>query len=262
MPSSLWALSQALDGHSDVGVAYSDGFYCDEEGRELYRLSKFYEPASGNVLDRMVLENLVTAIHSAMVRRACLDALDYWFDQTLGRVADWDLWIRLAEQFRFLYLDVPTCKYRVHAANMSRRYEQNWKESRAYQYRVLESPYFSRLAIGTKVAFFHRFLLYHLRDETSAQDQILAMPSFASIPLRSQAALLYYLAIDDVLHNKIALGRKRLRQAIALAPRNLKYRLVWMVAISSTSALVTLITLRRRLFRKKPLLSPFDSRSW
>ena len=41
------------------------------------------------------------------------------FDSELSLCADWEMWIRLATQTDFVYINEPLIKYRIHAENMS-----------------------------------------------------------------------------------------------------------------------------------------------
>jgi glycosyltransferase involved in cell wall biosynthesis len=59
------------------------------------------------------------------------------FDTTLSQCADWDMWIRLAAETDFLYIDRPLAAYRQHPANMSRNPSLLERDSLA----VLEKGY-------------------------------------------------------------------------------------------------------------------------
>ena len=56
--------------------------------------------------------NFIT-LQSALVRKACLDQVG-WFDESLKRLQDWELWLRLALLCQFAYL--PLTLVRLHAS--------------------------------------------------------------------------------------------------------------------------------------------------
>jgi CheY-like chemotaxis protein len=64
---------------------------------------------------------------SVVFRRAALGAV--WFDERLAACEDWDLWLRLAEQHQFAYLDEPLTDIRVHDRNMTLNAKQMYESS-------------------------------------------------------------------------------------------------------------------------------------
>src|SRR5262249_30613402 len=66
--------------------------------------------------------NVIGNICSVLCERSLFDAVG-GFDEELSQCADWDMWIRIATQTDFVYVDEPLVNYRQHGANMSRRPE-------------------------------------------------------------------------------------------------------------------------------------------
>jgi glycosyltransferase involved in cell wall biosynthesis len=62
-----------------------------------------FRPWSGNVI----------TTSSVLLRRSCFDAVGT-FDERLTAAGDWDMWIRIASQFSFEYIDQILMKYTVH----------------------------------------------------------------------------------------------------------------------------------------------------
>lgn len=85
-----------------------------QDGTTWYPLSP--EPVEGECLVELVRANrLMTS--SVLFRRAALGT--GWFDERLAACEDWDLWLRLAEQYQFAYVDEPLTQIRVHDRNMT-----------------------------------------------------------------------------------------------------------------------------------------------
>ena len=58
---------------------------------------------------------------SALVRRSCYEKVGL-YDETLN-YEDWDMWLRIAREYHFLYVPQLTARYRIHSgsATFSRR---------------------------------------------------------------------------------------------------------------------------------------------
>jgi hypothetical protein len=69
--------------------------------------------------DLLTLGNLVGTPSTVLCERSLFESAGT-FDPSLSQCADWDMWIRLAAQTEFLYLDEPLVTYRRHDSNMSR----------------------------------------------------------------------------------------------------------------------------------------------
>lgn len=76
-------------------------------------------PARGQVLEALLLENFV-CFSSTLVRRDVLAEVGF-FDEGLDFPIDYELWLRIALQHPFDYVDRPLVKYRVAPGSMSQR---------------------------------------------------------------------------------------------------------------------------------------------
>jgi glycosyltransferase involved in cell wall biosynthesis len=69
--------------------------------------------------DLLTRGNLIGSICTVLCERSLFGTVG-GFDPLLSQCADWDMWVRIAEQTEFLYLDLAVATYRQHASNMSR----------------------------------------------------------------------------------------------------------------------------------------------
>jgi glycosyltransferase involved in cell wall biosynthesis len=69
--------------------------------------------------DLLTRGNIIGSICTVVCERALFDLVG-GFDPALSQCADWDMWVRLAAQTEFLYVDEPLVTYRQHGSNMSR----------------------------------------------------------------------------------------------------------------------------------------------
>lgn len=105
----------------DVGVVYTDALQMDEAGVALPGLHvashwDFVEMPQGYILDTLLRGNFVAPL-TTLVRRSCYDTVGV-YDENLPW-EDWDMWMRIAAQYRFLFLPRPLARYRVRGESMS-----------------------------------------------------------------------------------------------------------------------------------------------
>jgi hypothetical protein len=73
----------------------------------------------GEALRSLLYEDCICNI-TALVRRTCFECAGP-YDETLPGNEDWDMWLRVAQHFQFVYLDQVVARIRLHDANMTRR---------------------------------------------------------------------------------------------------------------------------------------------
>lgn len=250
-----------LDTYPEVDVVYTDGYFCDEAGHDLARLAPNRPPHDpDNLLKDLILSNVILACHSAMVRRTALDVLEPpYFDPELRGAEDENLWIRLAAAGKaFAYLDVLTCKYRVHGSNASRydpaspAYWERQKSVKRSRFRILTAGFFPELAADTRERFFHALLLRHLKGDEPAREEALSSPQFAALESAARARLLYHLGLNNLAGEGERLaGKRRLEQAASLMPGSARYRAVSTLAGVWQPVLKVAFALRRRYLGRK-----------
>lgn len=110
------AFEQAPD---DVGVVYT-GYYRVHNGERQYG-PRGKETVAGDVHEEMLKGNgwfIPTAI--AAVRRTCFDTVGL-FDERLQRLQDWEMWLRLSEQYDFEFIHEPLVEKRMQRDDVSVR---------------------------------------------------------------------------------------------------------------------------------------------
>jgi glycosyltransferase involved in cell wall biosynthesis len=106
LPQKLSVQLRALETSPPiVAGVYSARLTVDRESGRA-STARFLQPFSawhGNVI----------TTSSLLVRSTCFDVVGV-FDERLGAGGDWDMWLRIASQFRFEYIDQVLVKYSVH----------------------------------------------------------------------------------------------------------------------------------------------------
>jgi len=110
-PTFLETLMAAFVAYPDAGFVSSAYANIDEDGRilNIHRNPDYS-------LHSMMSVNPGTA--SFMYRRACHDAVGF-YDPELEGAEDWDMWLRIHERYKFVYVPDVLYYYRVHANSMS-----------------------------------------------------------------------------------------------------------------------------------------------
>jgi glycosyltransferase involved in cell wall biosynthesis len=119
LPHKLQLQLPMFDGRPDVGVVYARRLLMDPDGEDL----PFEQPVlfRGRVLSEVFLNNFVCA-SSAIIRRSVFDRLGL-FDDGLPMAEDYELWLRVATQYAFEYVDEPLLRYRTGHTSLSKRDE-------------------------------------------------------------------------------------------------------------------------------------------
>ncbi len=98
----------------EVGVVYSDLSKIDPQGNitvpSIYATGQI-RPSGGDVWLPLLRTNFIGAM-TALVRRSSAETVG-GYDEALS-YEDWDMWLRLARDFEFIYQPEVTCHYRIH----------------------------------------------------------------------------------------------------------------------------------------------------
>jgi glycosyltransferase involved in cell wall biosynthesis len=121
LPSKLDRQVRLLEADAGVAVVYARRLLVDEAGRGLaYQQPDLHR---GDVLQQLFLSNFI-CLSSAVVRRDALVRAGLFDERIkLASAEDYDLWLRLAQEFRFDYVDEPLVLYRTGRSPAARRVE-------------------------------------------------------------------------------------------------------------------------------------------
>jgi len=113
----------------DVGVLYGDAMQIDESGNLLpatYMDSdpSFSTPPEGHVLPMLFVSNFVPAV-ATLIRKSCYDKVGV-YDEKLS-FEDLDMWLRIAECYKFAFSPHISSKYRIVATSMVRTVSRTTK---------------------------------------------------------------------------------------------------------------------------------------
>lgn len=131
----LWA-SEKLEkqvelfaAHPKVGLVHTDGWFIDGQGKRMEGSPlgfEFPRTESGDVLLSLLYQNKIIA-SAALIRRECFDKLGGFNESYFGS-GDWEMWLRIAEDYEIGFVQEPLTFYRVHGGNASHKLERIWKD--------------------------------------------------------------------------------------------------------------------------------------
>ena len=129
LPNKITEQVAYLNDHEDVAMVYSNTLIIDSAGK-LFDRDYFDEQnfvtvvnkvgPSGDVFKKLLQEDFIPN-PSVLIRKAILIQVG-GYDETLF-AEDWDLWLRIAKNYKIDYMQGNFCQYRVHAESIMRRSE-------------------------------------------------------------------------------------------------------------------------------------------
>lgn len=88
----------------NVGVVYC-GLIRIQEGKSSYFPPKYFRNKDGNIVDTLKKQNII-GTQSALIKKSCFEKSGN-FDETFPRLQDWELFIRIAKFYDFIFIDKP-----------------------------------------------------------------------------------------------------------------------------------------------------------
>ena len=177
MPAKLARQVQTLDSSSsDIGATYTAFLWFSWPEREL--IGTRTPPATnGNFNSTLLRRNIVGTPSTVMVRKKCLERIGI-FDAGIAYGVDHDLWMRIAENYKFQYIPEYLVKCHVHEnrltnnldiliqgqKDMLRKYPAKKSEYKAYHSRRCLSIG-ERLCLSRDLKRGRRLLLTSLQFE-------------------------------------------------------------------------------------------------
>jgi glycosyltransferase involved in cell wall biosynthesis len=107
---------EAFERHPDAAVAFSNVWYVDGRGRRV-RLRDRASGPNGDVLSRVFLRGF-DILRSMLVRYSALKDIGF-LDERFWHYDGFDLIIRLASKYRFIYVPAVLAEHRIHAMGSS-----------------------------------------------------------------------------------------------------------------------------------------------
>lgn len=119
LPTKLERQVALFEASPRVGLACTDTEMFGEKGT-LSRMFESTRPARGMVFRELMTRQWIS-MSSAMIRKAALDSLGEWFDESLNVCEEADVFYRIAKTWELDHVDEPLTRWRVHGVNTTFR---------------------------------------------------------------------------------------------------------------------------------------------
>lgn len=119
LPTKLERQVALFEANPRVGLACTDTEMFGEKGT-LSRMFESTRPARGMVFRELMTRQWIS-MSSAMIRKAALESLGEWFDESLNVCEEADVFYRIAKTWELDHVDEPLTRWRVHGVNTTFR---------------------------------------------------------------------------------------------------------------------------------------------
>ncbi len=196
---------QLLESLPDaVCAVYSDADLIDENGQLLYgNFIQRYRPMmtvipTGNIYEELMKGNFLPAMSVLVRRKAMVDVGN--FDEDLD-YEDYDMWVRLAVKFKFVFSEFKSVRYRLRNKSLTSaitNLDINFLKILYKQYTVVPKL--------VEKMFFQFFVNAVARERREVIDLVLSKKEFKNKRKFILIRLLGILVVSSLLRRKILLG--------------------------------------------------------
>jgi len=202
MPQHLEEAVNRLRKQPKTDAVYSDGYHMNASGELGKTLSSRRRgPFRGDIFEELIRASDVFGPPICVVlRRKPILKDNLRFDQQIVIGPDWDFLTRYAEHATFDYIDQPTCRYRLHASNIT---FQTKSQKRALSLALcretaIQLSKFSSCSVETRSYVFYDFLVELLGGFPERQSVIAESKQFKALPKEEQARLFRLMAASEI----------------------------------------------------------------
>jgi len=121
-----------LETEPNIAVIHANVTFISEDGKQLETPHRNIKYLSGHIFKHILLRRAHIAMATVLVRKKCFESVGL-FDENLTHLGaeDREMWLRIAKQYNFKYLDEVLGYYRIRS-NSSSRDVQRMVEARYY----------------------------------------------------------------------------------------------------------------------------------
>ncbi|BAU11923.1 hypothetical protein LEP3755_24470 [Leptolyngbya sp. NIES-3755] len=221
-PDKLERQWQALEEHPEADVAYSWTTFVNQDGQFLYQGSSYGNDS--NIYHKLLVKNCLDSGSNLLVRRRAIAQIPH-FDPEFPKAADWDFYIRLAAQFKFVCVPKYQILYRVHEGSSSFNIPASEKAcltiiDRAFKQAPDSLQHLKKYTFGTLYTLYaHRVLAYpSKRSDAISAFHYLRLANHHN-PVQLQIRLRILLKIIMVLLLPVPLSKRIIKRLSQRDPR-------------------------------------------
>jgi len=148
LPTKLEKQVSLLESNPELALVYSDCYHINAGGEILLQSFKASPPHMGCIFNDLFAHNFIPMV-TAVVRKDMMPKFSYGFDIA----EEYDVWLKMAADYKFDYVNEPLAKYRVYPENTSntRREQKVHEEHIIIDYWLTRRPWLKHLAKRKRV---------------------------------------------------------------------------------------------------------------
>ncbi len=206
LPKHLELVIGYFWAHPDRDGVYSDGYYCDQDGKIIKPLSSRRRgPFEGDIFEEVVRSSDVFGAPVCVVLRRDLivkHALE--FDPQIVIGPDWDFLTQFATFGQFGYINQQTCLYRVHQTNISLRtgLEKRALHLAKCREKAIKMGRFKTCSVETRAFVFYDLLINLLKGDPERQAAVTQWAEFMDLLADNRAKLFRWMASKALLRGE------------------------------------------------------------
>jgi len=195
LPEKIELSVNLLEEHPDFGLVHSAAYFVDEKGRILRTFSHPRSRCMGWVAKDLLFRDFICN-STVVARKACFDKVGL-FDETIFTPGDWDMWLRLAEEYKVGYINAPLVLYRASGSYILNHIEQMKKEELAVLEKTFKRNFHlsSRLQNKAKAKLHYRCALSYLLigNFAKAKEELILSLGKNKFNIKTFFSLLYFM---------------------------------------------------------------------
>lgn len=139
LPGFLTETVARLDANPRAALAYAPAQLMDQDGKLMPEYLGVAPRFPDDHLASLLYGDCVTPM-AVVIRRLCLVQVG-GYNESYNGTEDWDLWIRLAENRKFEFVNQVLAHYRVHSQNLTRSGSEQFARLMRDRVRILDTFY-------------------------------------------------------------------------------------------------------------------------
>ena len=100
-----------MEKDSEIALVYCGRYsYYTKTNKEILQKTEFHR---GMVFEKLILENFIGSTSFPLIRKSCVDSVG-WFDAAMKASQDYEVWLRIAKEYKVDYVKTPLVRYYYH----------------------------------------------------------------------------------------------------------------------------------------------------
>ena len=129
LPKKIEKSVAYLEKHPECGFVHTAAYLVDEKGNIITQHSHKWAHKTGWISKYLLFKNFICN-STVVIRKSCFEKVGL-FDEEIFTPGDWDMWLRLSENYKVGYISKPLTKYMVSSSfifnNLIRAQEEELK---------------------------------------------------------------------------------------------------------------------------------------